>query len=245
MPERLRFDAIGSSNDVILRLADQDVAEHTTVAAEQQTNARAGTGPWHAPPGGLWMSALWRPALPVEAAPRLTLAAIWGVREGIRRVTGVAPGVKWPNDLIVEGDKLGSVLVEGRLEGRTVTEAAIGVGVNVNNPPHELPDDVAGTPTSIQQVTGRDSDLEALTEAVSESLRDARDLLETPEALVRNLETCWTQKGAHVEIDTGYEILDGRAVEIAPTGALVLETGDGTSVTVDDPSLAKFVRILQ
>lgn len=245
VPEQLSFDAIGSSNDVVLRLATQGVAEHTTVHATEQTQARAGTGRWHAPPGGLWMSALWMPGLDAQLAPRLTLASLWGIREGIRQATGVAAGLKWPNDLIVEGKKLGGVLVEGRIEDATVTTAAIGLGVNANNPVHELPDEVAEQATSLQAVTDRDVDVEALAGAVSEGLREARALVEDPSELVRQFESCWTQKGATVEIDAGHRIVEGRAIGVAEDGQLILETEDGGTWTSDDPSLAKFVRILQ
>lgn len=244
VPERLHFDAIGSSNDVILRLADQGVAEHTTVAAKEQTDARAGSGDWHAPPGGLWMSALWFPGLDACSAARLTLAAGWGIREGIRRETGVAAGLKWPNDLIVEGEKLGGVLVEGTVEDHDIVKAAVGIGINVNNPIHELPEDVAEEATSLQAITGRDVDLEALADAVSEGLREARALIETPEGLVGAFESCWTQKGAGVEIDNGYAILQGRALGVNEDGQLILETDEGHTRTVDDPSLAKFVRVV-
>lgn len=244
VPERLRFEAIGSSNDVVLRLADQGVAEHTAVIAEEQTQARGGSGPWEAPRGGLWMSSLWMPGIDACSAPRLTLAAGWGVREGIRQATGVEPGLKWPNDLIVEDEKLGGVVVEGRVRGHNVEEAAVGVGINVNNPIHELPEDVARGATSLQAITGRDVDLEALADAVSDGLREARALIQDPDELVGAFTSCWTQKGAHVEIDTGHLLLEGRADGIDRDGQLIVETDAGNRHTVDDPSLAKFVRVV-
>lgn len=244
IPESLEFEAIGSSNDVILRLADQGVAEHTTVRAREQTQARGGSGPWEAPPGGLWMSTLWLPELDACSAARLTLAAGWGLREGIRRATTVEPGLKWPNDLIVEGDKLGGVLVGGRVDGHDVETAAVGVGVNVNNPVQDLPDEIAEDATSLQAITGRETDLDELETAVSESLREARTLVHEPGELVSLFTSCWTQKGARVEIDSGYTIIEGRAVEIDEEGRLVVESDEGQRHTVDDPSLAKFVRVV-
>lgn len=244
VPERLRFDAIGSSNDIVLRLAGQGVAEHTTVIADEQTDARGGSGPWHAPPGGLWLSTLWFPDVDACSAARLTLAAGWGVREGIRRATGVAAGLKWPNDLVVEGEKLGGVVVEGRVDGHDVRKAAVGIGVNANNPIHELPEDVAREATSLHRLIGREVDLEDLAEAVSEGLREARALVHEPDELVSAFRSCWTQKGARVELDSGHMLLTGRAVDVDEDGCLVLETDEGTRLTVDDPSLAKFVRVV-
>lgn len=243
VPERLHFEAIGASNDVVLRLAEQGVAEGTTVTADTLTDARAGADDWHAPRGGLWMSVLWQPSLPAEAAPRLTLAAAWGLREGLRRATGVAAGLKWPNDLIVEGEKLGAVRLEGRVEDGHVETVAVGVGVNVDNPTAELPGDLPDASTSIHEITGRESDLEALGEAVAGGLRDARGLVDDPDELVRAFASCWTQKGAEVEVDAGHRMLSGRARGLTENGGLELEAGDVTRA-VEDPRLAGFTRVV-
>lgn len=243
VPERLRFEAIGSSNDVILNLARQDVAEHTTVTAERMTQARAGAGVWHAPPGGLWMSTLWRPHLGFDVAPCLALAAAWGVREGIRKATGIAPGITWPNDLTLEGEKVGSVMVEGRIVDEQISLAAVGVGVNVNNPVAELPDPLPETACSLMGVRGDEVDLEALTVSVQAALEDARVLVDDLDALVGRVSSCWTQKGARVSVDAGHTLIEGRAVGLTPHGGLELETEEGAQV-VQASGASTFVRIV-
>lgn len=243
IPETLRFDKLASTNDVVLRLAGKGADEHTVVVAREQTGSRGGSGPWHAPRGGLWLSTLWEPSLDACRAARLTLAASLGVREGIRRHTGVEPGLKWPNDLVVDGDKLGGVIVEGQVEGHDVEQAAVGVGINVNNPTAELPADVAEDAVSLHSVAREEIDLEALGESVAESLVRARELVHEPDELVRSFEASWTQKGADVEVDAGHMLYEGQAVGITPDGTLLLDR-DGKRVTVEDPSLAKFVRVV-
>jgi biotin-[acetyl-CoA-carboxylase] ligase BirA-like protein len=218
VPERLHLDALGASNDVALRLAQQVVAEPTTVAADTLTDARCGTRQWHAPHGGLWMSALWTPEIPVEAAPRLTLAATWGVREGLRRATRVKAGYKWPNDLLVDDAKIGAVRLEGRVEAGRVRTVAIGVGVNANNPTSELPGELPATSTSVLETTGREVDLDALQEAITGGLREARGLLDEPRALNRSVAGAWTQKGAGVEVELGHAMVSGRAVGLTENG---------------------------
>lgn len=242
-PEIIRLDEVASASDLLLEKAEEGAEEHTLVIAGEQTGATAGSGALAAPPGGLWGATLWCPEARAEEAALVTLAGAWGLREGIRAQTGVAAGLKWPNDLIANGAKLGGVAVEGRVLGHEITHAAIGFGVNVNNPVHQLPDELPRVATSLQAETGEDVDLEGLTEAVTEGLREARDLLDTPDELVSKVTSCWTQKGAKVAIDAGYTLLQGTALRIAADGALVLSTEEGEG-RVDDPSLAKFVRIL-
>ncbi len=243
IPETLRFDKLASTNDVVLRLAGKGADEHTVVLAREQTGSRSASDMWYSPPGGLWLSTLWEPDLDVHDAPRLTLAAALGAREGVRRHTSIEPGLKWPNDLIVDGCKLGGTLVEGRVEDRVVQEAAVAVGLNVNNPVVELPEDIGEDATALHEIANREVDVEALGQAVAESLREASRLVHEPDELVRSFEASWTQKGAEVQIDAGHMLYEGQAVGIAPSGALLIDR-DGQRHRVEEPSLAKFVRIL-
>lgn len=244
IPETLRFDKLASTNDVVMRLAGKGADEHTVVVAREQTGSRGGSGPWHAPRGGLWLSTLWEPSLDACRAARLTLAASLGVREGIRRQVGIEPGLKWPNDLVVDGEKLGGVLVEGQVEGHDVERAAVGVGLNVNNPVRELPEDVAEEATALHEVANREIDLDELGDAVAESLAQARELVHEPTELVRSFEASWTQKGTEVRVDAGHMLYEGEAVGIDADGALLVDR-DGDRHRVEDPSLAKFVRIVE
>lgn len=228
---------------MILELDDQNVAEHTTVRADELTNARGGKGPWVAPPGGLWMSALWRPQDHTMAAPRVTLAATWGLREGIRKATGIAPGIKWPNDLIVEGKKIGGVLVEARVEERQIVSAAVGVRVNANNPVQELPPPLQERACSLAEVQSRETDLDELQERVTECLTEARGLLDEPDTLVKNVVSCWTQKGASVRLDLGHGFVEGEAQGISDYGRLEVAS-DGETRLYGDPSMAKCILIL-
>jgi len=243
IPETLRFDKLASTNDVAMRLAGKGAQEHTVVVAREQTGSRGGSGDWHAPRGGLWLSTLWKPELDACSAARLTLAAALGVREGVRRQIGVELGLKWPNDLIVDGAKLGGVLVEGQVEGHDIENAAVGVGLNVNNPVAELPDDVAEDAAALHEIASRQVDLEALAAEVAESLAQARDLVHEPSELVRSFEASWTQKGTEVRVDAGHMLYEGQAVGIDADGCLLIDR-DGERHRVGDPSLAKFVRIV-
>lgn len=243
VPQVFRLECIASSNDVVLRLADDGAAEHTTVVAREQIRARGGGRPFHAPLGGLWMSTLWRPQTDVCNASLLTLAAAWGVREGVRRATGVSAGLKWPNDLLLDGRKLGGVLVEGRVDGPDVVSCAVGVGLNVNNPPEELPGVRPDEAVSLARVLGGDLDLRDLQTYVAAGLREARRLLREPDEVVRRFSACWTQRGQQVAVDTGIDLVEGEAIRIDAGGGLVVGGLLGER-RLDDPVLAKFVRVV-
>lgn len=130
-----RTETVGSTQDIAHELA-QGGAEHgTAVIARQQYSGRGTRGrAWHAGTGGLWMSVVLRPA----SAPSLECLSI---RVGLAVAAALEPALgpgqliqlKWPNDLLVAGRKLGGVLCEARWTGERLGWAVVGIGINVAN----------------------------------------------------------------------------------------------------------------
>ena len=123
--------------------------------AEEQTAGRGRLGRrWFAPAGtSLLCSLQLRPASPPERLPELTGVAARACAEAIAGVTGLAPQLKFPNDVLVGGRKVAGILAEAR-EGRVV----LGIGINVNVPANKLPEDVDHPATSLLVETGRELD---------------------------------------------------------------------------------------
>jgi len=130
------FGSVGSTNDVARRLADAGAPEGTVVLAERQTCGRGRRGGvWESPAGGLWFSFILRPHLPAARAAGLAVVGSIAVARAAESASGVRARIKWPNDVHVGGRKLAGVMVEGIGGGALV----LGVGLNVNIPPGELP----------------------------------------------------------------------------------------------------------
>lgn len=101
------------------------------VVADRQLQGRGQRGRvWQSPPGGLWLSAAM--AWPSGGAP-LTLAAAVGLALQLEAM-GLAPQIKWPNDLLLQGRKLAGLLARLRLAGSRVRWAQVGMGLNGTNP---------------------------------------------------------------------------------------------------------------
>src|SRR5699024_2237942 len=116
------------------------------VIANGQTGSRGRLDrEWVSPPGGIWLSVLFRPDLPPTHAPILTLAAAVAVAETAREI-GVEAGIKWPNDVLVptaDGEKkLAGILTEMEGEADRVSWVIIGIGINVRAA--ELPESATG-----------------------------------------------------------------------------------------------------
>ena len=149
------FETLDSTNDLAKELAVQGAPEGTVVVAEAQTGGRGRLGrEWDSPPGvGLYVSLVLRPMLPPMELPQITLTTAVAVVRAVRRVAGVAPGIKWPNDLLLNGKKLGGILTEMETESDRIRHVVVGLGLNVNNP--GFPPELAATATSLTLTAGR------------------------------------------------------------------------------------------
>ena len=143
----LYFETIGSTNDVAAALAADGGFEGTVVIADAQTSGRGRRGhTWFSPPAaGLYVSVILTPArarvAPERAVGLLTIAAGVALAEAVEQVTGLAPEIKWPNDLIVARRKLAGILAEGVAQpsATSVRAVVLGYGINVGAaafPPH-------------------------------------------------------------------------------------------------------------
>jgi len=128
------FGSVGSTNDVARDLAGLGAPEGTLVITDVQTAGRGRLDrSWIAPPGSsLLFSLLFRPATRPELAMGLTMVAGLACAEAVEARTGLRPGLKWPNDLMLQDRKLAGILTEAETVGDRISSVVVGVGLNVN-----------------------------------------------------------------------------------------------------------------
>lgn len=136
------FESVSSTNEVVWELLERGGGEGTVAIACSQTAGRGQWGrQWHSEAGGLYLSVALMPDLPVEEAAQLTLCTAWGMATALQTVPGRLSGVadripvqlKWLNDLVLQGRKLGGILTETRVFQGRITKAVVGVGINWTN----------------------------------------------------------------------------------------------------------------
>ena len=228
------FETAISTNDTAKVLGTQGATEGTLVVAETQTAGRGRLGRyWLSPPGlGIYASVLLRPPLPPTELPQITLSTAVAVVRALTRAVGVTPGIKWPNDLILKGKKLGGILTEMETESDQIRYLVVGMGLNVNNP--DFPPELSGTATSLLQEEERRFSRLAILQAWLEEFEALyTEFLDRgfPEILEE-----WKQYsvtlGKYVAVRQGPRQVEGLALEVAEDGALVLETARGEVVKV-------------
>lgn len=164
--------SLPSTMDAAAGLAHEGKPHGAVVVADEQTAGRGRRGTtWASPPGaGLYFSFIARPSGSASTLSLLTLAAGVAVRDGIVAATGLAPELKWPNDVLVGRRKLAGILAEGLAIGTPEQAVIIGVGVNVLRASY--PPDVSARATSIEDELGRRSDRGLLFSEILISLWD-------------------------------------------------------------------------
>ena len=126
----LRLEEVDSTNRYLLEEAYR-LPDRTVLIAHRQTKGRGRRGrEWETEPGALTFSVLFR-ALPPHRLTTLPLLAGLCGAEGIARLTGCSPRLKWPNDLLVRGKKTGGILCESRSGTDGTLSAVCGMGINL------------------------------------------------------------------------------------------------------------------
>ncbi|MGJ3245586.1 MAG: biotin--[acetyl-CoA-carboxylase] ligase [Elainellaceae cyanobacterium] len=128
------FETVLSTNSVVWNLIDEGACSNTVVIASQQKTGKGQWGRrWQSSTGGLYLSVAIALDCPVDRGKQLSLVSAWGIASALRQ-HNIAVGIKWPNDLILQGRKLGGILIETRMHQERITWAVIGVGINWENP---------------------------------------------------------------------------------------------------------------
>jgi BirA family biotin operon repressor/biotin-[acetyl-CoA-carboxylase] ligase len=225
------FQETTSTNDVIERLAHDEVKEGVVVIAESQTKGRGRLGrKWISPPDkGLWFSVLLRPELRPQEATQLTVASATALRRAIEAQTELKPGVKWPNDILVNGRKVAGILTEMHAELDRVKYVILGIGVDVNLNASDFPPEVRKAATSLKAELGRVVSRSELAVRILKELDHDYERLRAGEfeAVADEWEEHCTTIGQQVSIRVGARQIRGRAESLAEDGALLLRTEHG------------------
>jgi BirA family transcriptional regulator, biotin operon repressor / biotin---[acetyl-CoA-carboxylase] ligase len=198
------LEQVNSTNAILWDWIDQGAPAWTVVIARSQTAGRGQWGrQWHSATGGLYLSVAIAPDLAAERGAQLTMATGVGIASALRsrlsNERGTIPvQIKWLNDLVVEGKKLGGILTESRVQSGKLGQAVIGVGMNWQNP-------VPTTGVQLQQLTAamglHDVDLEMVAAIVLAGIATGLNLLQQGEtsALIAPYEALLSNRGQVVE----------------------------------------------
>jgi BirA family biotin operon repressor/biotin-[acetyl-CoA-carboxylase] ligase len=215
-------EEIDSTNRRARELAVEGASDVAVLAGAQTVGRGRLDREWSSPPGGVYLSVVCRPDLPTAHAPVYTLAAAVAAARAAREA-GVDAGIKWPNDVLVpagEGErKLVGILTEMEGEADQVSWVLVGTGANVDVPASALP----ATATSLREL-GADADRRTFARRYLSAFDDLRS---APDSILPAWREHALTLGRRVRVETGSEVIEGEAVDVAFPGALLVETDTG------------------
>ena len=224
------YETINSTNLRAKLDADNGAPEGALVVADMQTAGRGRRGrTWSSPAGlNVYFTLILKPRYVPDKASMVTLVMALAVAEGIRETCGVEAGIKWPNDIVVNGKKVCGILTEMSVEKDFIHHVVIGVGINVGL--QEFAPELADTATSLQAECGRKVPKAALVanimkafEKYYESFREKTDLSD----LVDSYNKMLVNRGKTVRVLDPKGEYSGVAEGINELGELLVELPDG------------------
>lgn len=230
------FDETDSTNLQAKAMAAAGAPEGTLIIAEEQTAGRGRRGRnWFSPPGaGIYMSLIIRPAILPQEAPRFALLTAAAVAEAVKEITLLEARIKWPNDILVGGRKLGGILTEVSMDMDRVEYMIVGLGLNVNMAREAFPPDLKEIGTSIRAEANRSFPRVPLVRRILERFEETyEEYRRQGFASIRKRWQAFTDMiGRKVAVETLGQRLTGEVVDFDEDGYLVIRQHNGGEVRI-------------
>lgn len=226
------YESVDSTNEVAASLSIRhEIGSGTVIVADTQENGRGRLGrAWISPPGvNIYMSIILKPELQPRDATLLTVLASVACTAALRNTGGLPVSIKWPNDLLVAGKKVGGILTEVRSEPDKIRNAIIGIGINVNIEKNNFPSDIRSIATSVRAETGENFSRSGIIVRILQEFEKRYKLLKRTGRgrLLDEWRRFASTLGQNVRIAMGKEVVSGRAEDIDDEGMLLLRLRSG------------------
>ncbi|MDD1751094.1 MAG: biotin--[acetyl-CoA-carboxylase] ligase [Methanothrix sp.] len=213
-----------SSSNAAARSLARDCPSGTVILAETQTEGRGRLSrPWASPPGGIWMSLILKPEMPLAHVYQINMAVAVALCRALSSMLGLKAGIKWPNDLLIRERKICGILMEVSAQVDRLDYAVVGLGINANNDPSGFPAEWRST--SLAAELGHDIGRCELICRILEEIEVAYEKMGSKEIYEE-----WRSRSLtinrQVRITSAAGDHVGEVVDLAEDGALIFREGD-------------------
>ncbi len=229
--------SVASTMDAARSEALKGAARGTVVIAGEQTGGRGRLKrSWLAPEGNIALSLILYPD--IATLPYLIMIASLAVVKSIESVTGVKGLIKWPNDILIEGKKVGGILIENEVRGNRVAYSVVGIGINVALKVNDYAE-IIDTATSLKTESGKDDLRVKLIKALLQEFDSLYQQLPDEKAIYEAWRDRLVTLGQKVKATSGNQITEGFAEAVDESGALLIRESNGilTRVVAGDVTL--------
>ena len=221
------FDTVDSTNVRAKAMAEEGAPHGTLIVADEQTAGRGRRGrAWNSPAGSnLYYTLLLRPQISPGKAPMLTLVMAMAIAQGIQDMVEAKVGIKWPNDIVINGKKACGILTEMNLsvEQGSIDYVVIGCGINVAK--QEFPEEIRGRAIALEEICENVSRAELLNAVLTAFEDDYARFMETEDlsGLKEAYNAISVNFGRMVRVLDPKGEFEGIARGIRDTGELMVE----------------------
>lgn len=201
------------------------------IIAEEQTGGVGRMGrAWVSPGGGIWITIVLRPRIPVDHIFMVTMAGSIAVARAIRKEYDIGALIKWPNDIFIGSRKVAGLLLELSAESDQVHHCLLSLGIDANVPVGEFDPVIRDRITSLSAELGHDVDRAALLARVLKEFESRLQLVEDGEydTIIQEWKSISSTLENRVQIKTLKDSFEGDAVDIDEFGALIVRKDDNT-----------------
>lgn len=231
-PALVTLERVDSTNSEASRHLASGSRTPLVILAREQTEGRGRRGRvWHSPPGGnLYSTFVFRPKLEPARLQDFTLWMGLNVCELIANFCSIEPGLKWPNDVYLQGRKAGGMLTEARIDADEVHDLVFGLGLNLNGRSAEMPRELQKTAISIAEAAGAPLDVNRFAAALIGRVLTACGRFVEGDYREKFAEL-WQRfdilRGQPVSVTQGDRTVTGTAMGIDDEGSLIVRTSAG------------------
>jgi BirA family biotin operon repressor/biotin-[acetyl-CoA-carboxylase] ligase len=223
----LYFPSLTTTMDMARQEALKGASEGTMVITDEQTAARGRLQRvWLTPQGNIALSVVLYPQK--KHLHTLVMAASLAVSRCVETVTGLRPEIKWPNDILIKGKKVGGILIESNVQEGRVIYAIIGIGINVNLDVASFPE-IYATATSLSHELGREVPRLDLVRHLLREIESYYLASSSGDSVYEQWQQRLITLGKKVRATsaTGETVLEGIAESVDHDGSLWLRLDDG------------------
>ena len=220
---------VDSTNTYLKNAAEKGEIDGSVIIAETQTAGKGRLGRhFYSEKGGLYMSILVRPNMPTERSLFITTGTAVAVSRAIEKICEKNVGIKWVNDIFLNGKKVCGILAEGASDFETgrLQYAVVGIGINVTEPKGKFNKEIADIATAIYD---KDEPYGIKNRLAAEILNQFSEIMKAPDdkTVIDEYRARSIIIAKEVNIIENGEVKSATVVDIDDTAAIILKTDDG------------------
>jgi len=227
------FNEVDSTNIVarkIIRNGGMKTDDGTVIIAEKQIKGKGRLDRnWISPEGGLWFSVILNPTIDLLYLPLITLMSSVIVTRIIRNFYQINAKIKWPNDILIDNKKICGILTETSISSNSLDYVIVGIGLNVNISIEDFPENIINNTISLKSIIGENISRKRILIGILEEFEKYYETFKKSNftSIINEWKLYSGTIGSKVSINTGRNVITGKAIDIDKNGGLILKMKNG------------------